>query len=229
MKQLTTIVFVGAAALVGSQAYAGKPVKVTVNHITEKGVGESAGTITVKETKEGLLLETNLKGLPPGEHGFHLHEKGSCEPGEKDGAVAAGIGAGGHFDPDATKAHKGPGAGGHKGDLPKIEVPANGTLKTKLKVAGLTLSDVAGRAVMIHAGGDNYSDAPKPLGGGGARIACGVVPGDASAAAAKPTDKAGEKPAMAGTPAAPAKPAGETKPPGEAKPAGEAKPGTPAK
>jgi Cu-Zn family superoxide dismutase len=32
-----------------------------------------------------------------------------------------------------------------------------------------------GHALMIHAGGDNYSDQPKPLGGGGARIACGVI------------------------------------------------------
>lgn len=28
---------------------------------------------------------------------------------------------------------------------------------------------------MVHEGGDNYSDDPKPLGGGGARVACGVV------------------------------------------------------
>jgi Cu-Zn family superoxide dismutase len=211
MKQLKTLVFLGAATMVGGPALAAapQPVQVTINHITEKGVGESAGTITVKETKEGLLLETNLKGLPAGEHGFHLHEKGSCDPGEKDGAVAAGIGAGGHFDPDATKAHKGPAAGGHKGDLPKIEIPANGALKTKLKVAGLTMSDVAGRAFMIHAGGDNYSDTPKPLGGGGARIACGVVPGEATAVAAPtpPAKPAEAKPAAAPAPAAPTAPA----------------------
>ena len=65
---------------------------------------------------------TKLKGLTPGEHGFHLHEKDSCGPGEKDGKPAAGIAAGGHYDPAATKAHKGPGGGGHKGDLPKLVV-----------------------------------------------------------------------------------------------------------
>ena len=37
------------------------------------------------------------------------------------------------------------------------------------------LADVKGRSIMIHVGGDNYSDQPAPLGGGGARIACGVV------------------------------------------------------
>ena len=39
----------------------------------------------------------------------------------------------------------------------------------------LKVADVKGRALMIHAGGDNYSDQPKPLGGGGARVACGVI------------------------------------------------------
>ena len=39
----------------------------------------------------------------------------------------------------------------------------------------LTLKDVQGRALMIHEGGDNYSDEPKPLGGGAGRIACGIV------------------------------------------------------
>jgi Cu-Zn family superoxide dismutase len=42
-------------------------------------------------------------------------------------------------------------------------------------VPHLTVADVKGRSIMIHGGGDNYSDQPAPLGGGGARIACGVV------------------------------------------------------
>jgi superoxide dismutase, Cu-Zn family len=164
-----------------------KPVKVPVNFIDATGVGKPAGTITISETADGITLALALKGLPPGEHGFHLHEKASCAPGEKDGKPAAGIGAGAHFDPDATKAHKGPGGGGHKGDLPKLTVDDKGNAKEKLKVAGLKLEDVAGKAIMIHEGGDNYSDAPAPLGGGGARIACGVIPGgEAAAPAAAP-------------------------------------------
>lgn len=39
----------------------------------------------------------------------------------------------------------------------------------------LRLADLAGRALMIHAGGDNFSDQPEKNGGGGARIACGVA------------------------------------------------------
>lgn len=51
-----------------------------------------------------------------------------------------------------------------------------GAPKEKLEVPGLKLADFAGHALMSHAGGDNYADAPKPLGGGGERIVCGVVP-----------------------------------------------------
>jgi len=155
---------------------AAKSVKVPMTFITTEGVGKSAGTITLKEGKDGVMIEPKLKGLPPGEHGLHLHEHGSCEVAEKDGKKVAGQAAGGHFDPDATKAHKGPGGGGHKGDLPKLTVSDKGDAGGKLDAKGLKLADFEGKSLMIHAGGDNYSDAPKPNGGGGDRIVCGVVP-----------------------------------------------------
>jgi Cu-Zn family superoxide dismutase len=172
------VLFLGASFVFAGPARAAgpKPVKVTVNLIDASGTEKPAGTITISETADGLVLAPKLKGLPPGEHGFHLHEKGSCAPGDKDGKPAAGIAAGAHFDPDGSKAHKGPAGGGHKGDLPKLEVDAKGNAAGNIKVPGLKLADVAGKALMIHEGGDNYSDTPKPLGGGGARIACGVVP-----------------------------------------------------
>jgi Cu-Zn family superoxide dismutase len=189
MSKLTAItsgiLFLSAASASAAEK-APKPVKVEINFIDATGVGKPAGTVTIKQTADGLELDTKLKGLAPGEHGFHLHENGSCAPADKDGKATAGQSAGGHFDPDATKAHKGPGGGGHKGDLPKLEVDAKGESNAKLKVAGLKLEDVKGKALMIHEGGDNYADAPKPLGGGGARVACGVI---GPAADKKPADK----------------------------------------
>jgi Cu-Zn family superoxide dismutase len=175
-----------------------KPVKVTLNQITPDGVGAKAGTVTIRQGKGGVELVVDLSGLTPGEHGFHMHEKGSCEPADKDGKKTAGQSAGPHWDPDATKAHKGPGGGGHKGDLPKLTVPEGGKVKATLPVTGMTTADFAGKSLMIHAGGDNYSDAPKPLGGGGDRIVCGVVPGGTPPAAAA---------APAATPPAPTTPA----------------------
>jgi len=196
-------VLAGAAALaltiapeVG-QAGAGakpvaKPLKVTINQVTATGVGKAIGTITFKETEKGLQLDAKLKDLPPGEHGFHLHENPTCAPADKEGKAEAAHAAGSHFDPAATKAHKGPGGGGHKGDLPKIEADAKGKVNTKVEVEGLFLDDIAGRSVMIHESGDNYSDTPKPLGGGGPRIACGVI------GAPKGVGKAKEKAEAAG-------------------------------
>jgi Cu-Zn family superoxide dismutase len=89
--------------------------------------------------------------------------------------MAAAMAAKGHYDPEDTKKHAGPEGDGHKGDLPVLEVAADGTAQVTLTAPRLKVADAQGRALMIHAGGDNYSDQPKPLGGGGARSACGVV------------------------------------------------------
>jgi Cu-Zn family superoxide dismutase len=105
-----------------------------------------------------------------------LHSEGSCEPAVNDeGQMSAAQAAGGHYDPDNTGRHEGPQGEGHKGDLPVLEVAADGTAQDTLTAPRLTVADARGRALMIHAGGDNYSDEPQPLGGGGARIACGIV------------------------------------------------------
>jgi Cu-Zn family superoxide dismutase len=168
------LVFAGAGTALAAKV---APVKVTMNQITPDGVGDAIGSITLKQTKTGVDLAVDLTKLSPGEHGFHVHEHGICAPADKEGKKTAGQAAGGHWDPSTTKLHKGPGGGGHRGDLPKLVVPENGKLKTKLTVEGLTLADLGGKALMIHAGGDNYSDTPKPLGGGGDRVVCGVIPG----------------------------------------------------
>jgi Cu-Zn family superoxide dismutase len=65
---------------------------------------------------------------------------------------------------------------GHSGDLPVLDVAADGSAKTSVTAPRIKdLEAVRGRALVIHAGGDNFSDEPAPLGGGGARIACGVL------------------------------------------------------
>ena len=149
--------------------------KVTVNQIDEKGIGKAVGTIAVSDGKSGVVLDVKLKGLPPGAHGFHVHQNGDCGPKEKDGKNVAGLAAGGHHDPSNAGKHEGPKGAGHLGDLPALTVGKDGSVSKKITAPRLKLADLQGRSIMIHAGGDNYSDEPKPLGGGGARIACGVV------------------------------------------------------
>ncbi|MFZ0889439.1 MAG: superoxide dismutase family protein [Candidatus Binataceae bacterium] len=64
---------------------------------------------------------------------------------------------------------------GHRGDLPVLVVDSRGDATEAVTAPNLTVEQIRVRSGMIHAGGDNYSDTPAPLGGGGARIACGVI------------------------------------------------------
>ncbi len=163
-----------AFAIVGAgTAYAET---VTMNTIDASGVGKVIGTISLSDANEGLVIMPDLADLPAGDHGIHVHVNPDCGPGAgADGRPAAGFAAGGHFDPANTGKHLGPRGEGHKGDLPALQVDAGGNATNAIVAPHLKLADVKGRSIMIHAGGDNYSDQPNPLGGGGARIACGVV------------------------------------------------------
>jgi Cu-Zn family superoxide dismutase len=148
---------------------------VEVHKISTSGVGESIGTIKFSENDSGLVLLPNLKGLTPGAHGIHIHTNPSCDAGMKDGKKEAGHAAGGHYDPQSSNKHEGPKGSGHHGDLPVLNVAQDGTANQPLVAPRLKLADVTNRAVIIHEGGDNYSDKPKPLGGGASRIACGII------------------------------------------------------
>jgi superoxide dismutase, Cu-Zn family len=166
--------FVASLALCAT-ARAADPT-ATVNKVTADGVGEEVGTVRVTKSAAGAVFSLNLKGLPPGLHGLHLHDKGDCGPGIVNGNTAAAGAAGGHWDSEHAGKHAGPEGEGHIGDLPVLEVLADGTVTKSLIAPRIKdIETVRGRALMIHAGGDNYADTPAPLGGGGARIACGVL------------------------------------------------------
>ena len=153
--------------------------KIPMSAVSASGVDKPIGTVTATETTNGVELMPTLADLPPGPHGFHVHDKPSCAAApdpSKGGATAAGFGAGGHYDPAQSGKHEGPEGMGHKGDLPALTVDAKGMATATVIAPHLKLADLAGRSLMIHAGGDNYSDQPEKLGGGGARIACGVIP-----------------------------------------------------
>ena len=94
---------------------------------------------------------------------------------DQDGKAVPALGAGGHFDPGKTGKHLGPYGDGHLGDLPPLFADAAGRSTLPVLAPRLKTADVKGRSLMVHAGGDNYADQPEPLGGGGPRIACGVV------------------------------------------------------
>jgi len=174
MKLSRIAVAVVAGLLAAYQVFAADAV-VTMNLVNEQGVGKSIGTITISEGPTGLVFTPQLTDLAPGVHGFHVHQNADCAAGMKDGKSVPGLAAGGHYDPGSAAKHEGPHGKGHLGDLPSLTVGADGKAVTAVSAPRLKMADVKGRSLMIHAGGDNYADLPAPLGGGGARVACGAI------------------------------------------------------
>lgn len=143
--------------------------------VSESGVGERIGSIMAADSPYGLILTPRLGNLPPGVHGFHVHQHADCGHTMAGGKPAAALAAGGHYDPANRDRHAGPYGDGHLGDLPALYVDGKGSAAIPVLAPRLKTADLRGRSLMIHAGGDNYSDFPEKLGGGGGRIACGAV------------------------------------------------------
>lgn len=166
-----------AACGLAASVHAAETLTVSLAVAEKTGPGAALGNVRIVETAHGLAFYPSLKGLEPGLHGFHVHEKGSCAPGDNNGTPVPAGSAGGHLDPKGTKKHDLPWGDGHLGDLPALFVAANGEATNPVLAPRLKMADVRNLALMIHAGGDNHSDHPAPLGGGGGRVACGVIGG----------------------------------------------------
>lgn len=163
-----------AGVLLGHTALA--DITVPMHQATGKGTMDEIGQVVISESEHGLVFTPQLKGLEPGVHGFHVHEKPSCEPAEVNGKMTAAGAAGGHLDPEGTGKHGYPWGDGHLGDLPPLYADAQGVAAHPVLAPRLeSLDQVAGHALMVHKGGDNHADEPEPSGGGGAREACGVI------------------------------------------------------
>ena len=134
--------------------------------------GSPRGSVTI-DADDGIVeLTVNATGLPPGQHGTHLHTVGSCvAPDFKS--------AGGHLNPFEKQHGTDNPQGSHLGDLPNLTVDEDGTGSLTVTLPGtpeeLTpiLFDDDGTAVVIHeVADDNRSD---PAGNAGPRLACGVL------------------------------------------------------
>jgi Cu-Zn family superoxide dismutase len=136
----------------------------------KNGMGQTVGMVTLTEAPKGVLMQVEAKGLSPGWHGMHFHEKGDC-------SKADFTSAGGHTHGAADRVHGllNP-AGNETGDLPNIRADANGVAAAEVFTSLTTLAalrDTDGSAVVIHASPDDHM--AQPIGGAGARVACAVV------------------------------------------------------
>ena len=134
--------------------------------------GKEVGKVELTDTPSGVLMRLTLDGVPPGDHAFHVHAVGKCEPPDFKSA-------GPHFNPDETKHGLMNPEGPHSGDMPNLHVPDSGKLTVEVFNEMVTLDaeqallDDDGSAIVVHAVADDYTT--DPAGNAGDRIACGVV------------------------------------------------------
>lgn len=156
-----------ALALLATPALA-QPASVTAE--LKNAAGQAVGTATLKEAPRGVLMRIEAKGLTPGWHGLHFHEKGDCSKSDFTSA-------GGHTHAGGDRVHGllNPKAN-ETGDLPNLYVDSHGagagefySTLTTLKA----LRDADGSAVVIHASPDDHM--AQPIGGAGTRVACAVI------------------------------------------------------
>ena len=166
-----------AILIASGSACAADDITVTIYKATQGGPGDSLGTVTIVGAEGGAQFILALHGLPPGPHGFHIHQNGDCGPTVMNGVLIPAGAAGSHWDPGHSSKHEGPNGAGHLGDLPVLEANSDGTANQTLTAPRIkNINDLRGHALVIHTGGDNYSDQPVTLGGGGGRLACGSIP-----------------------------------------------------
>ena len=135
--------------------------------------GKDVGVVDLTQTPGGVLIKLSLKGMPNGEHAFHIHNAGKCEAPSFESA-------GPHFNPD-NKHHGILSGEGHAGDMPNLHIPSDGTLEVEVVNTAVTLDKgkpnsvfhPGGTSVVIDVGKDDYKS--DPAGNAGDRVACGVI------------------------------------------------------
>ena len=166
MKKLALLAILFLAAL--ACAHTKQPMAMAM---LQPSVGSTAhGSVHFNQLSDGTVdVEIDLTGVPPGVHGFHVHDKGDC--GDN------GMAAGGHFNP-MNMPHAAPDAASHHaGDFGNVTADANGEVHARFNTHSITLgtgtNSAIGHAVILHANPDDLTT--QPTGNAGARIACGIV------------------------------------------------------
>lgn len=171
LKIITLAAAVGTLATLGTPAFA-QQAKDTAQADFVDGSGKENGRAQVTAGRDGVLFEVEVSGLEPRKWvALHIHETGTCD--HADGHKSAG----GHFNPDGKEHGFAAANGPHAGDLPNQYVSEDGVMRAQVYTTMVRLDDaergVRGRALIVHAGSDDYRT--DPAGGAGDRLACAVI------------------------------------------------------
>ena len=131
--------------------------------------GRQIGTVVAWQTTGGISFRVSASGLPHGLHGIHVHPIGRCDPPDF-------ASAGTHWNPNGRQHGLNNPNGPHAGDLPNVEVAANGVLSQTVVLPNATMAqllDADGSSIMIHANADDYVS--QPAGNSGPKIACAII------------------------------------------------------
>lgn len=160
-----------AACSATTPAKQAAPAAATIR-LEAKSGSQVAGDLTLVREGQGVRMRGQIRGLTAnGEHAFHIHEKGDC-------SAADGSSAGGHFNPTGQPHGRSAHGEHHLGDQDNLRANAEGVADVNAFFPGVSLGDgavgdAAGKAVIIHAGVDDYTS--QPTGNAGGRIACGLI------------------------------------------------------
>lgn len=169
------IVAAACAAVLSGCASTSGPKPIAVSTLSPTQGNNANGTVSFMQKGDQILVDARFDGLTPGQHGFHVHEKGDC-------SAPDAMSAGGHFNPGGT-GHGGPShESRHAGDLGNLDADASGKAALQLTVPAKQLSlsanassanSVIGKALIVHADPDDYKT--QPTGNSGKRVACGII------------------------------------------------------
>ncbi|NEX63176.1 superoxide dismutase family protein [Noviherbaspirillum galbum] len=162
-----------SAILLSACAGMSGPKPIAVADLKPTQGNNAGGTVSFIQKGDQILVDARIDGLAPGQHGFHVHEKGDC-------SAPDGMSAGGHFNPGSMN-HGGPSHDNHHaGDLGNVEADGSGKANLQVTLPGKQVSmkegdanSIIGKALIVHADPDDYKT--QPTGNSGKRVACGVV------------------------------------------------------
>lgn len=147
-----------------------KKVKVKLEPKSDSKV---SGNVVFTEDNGKVTVRAIIQGLDAGTHAIHIHEKSDCSSPD-------GKSTGGHWNPTAQPHGKwGAGEGYHKGDIGNLTADDKGFAALNFSTnewcigCGDTNKDILGKAIIVHAGADDFTS--QPTGAAGGRVSCGGI------------------------------------------------------